>query len=104
MAIRFQVCKTVDDTADTTAMANQLFAECEAQSPSKHAVFILKEGDMRDEYTALQTAATYAVRLPYVADRIYVSITSPAKSSRKRNADGATYVVFAAVAYDYHAS
>lgn len=104
MAIRFQLCKTVDDRTDAIAMANRLFFEWEAQSPSKHAVIILKEGDVRDEYTALQTVATYAVRSPYVADRIYVALTSPAKSSRKRTADGATHMVFAAVAYDYHVS
>ena len=103
MAIRFQICYTLSETADTTALTNRLVTEWERESPSKHSVFTLREGDVRDEFSALQTAAMYAVRLPYTNDRIYVSLTCPAKNSRKRNVDGNRYIIFAAVAYDYHA-
>lgn len=102
MAIRLQISKTLPCTADTAALTSQLVSDFEGTHPSKtHSVFVLKEGDVRDEYIALQAAASYAVRLPYVSDRVYVSMTSPAKNSRKRTADGDTYVSFAFIAYDY---
>tara|TARA_B100001027_G_C16115610_1_gene262518 strand:- start:332 stop:649 length:318 start_codon:yes stop_codon:yes gene_type:complete len=104
MSIRFQISKTIPGTTNVEQLCQQLINEIERDNPSKHAVYILKEGEVRDESNALMAVASYAVRAPYVADRVYVAMTSPAKSSRKRTADGANELVFAAVAYDYHSN
>ena len=90
-------------------MVQKIVESVEQTHPSlTRTIKILNGGDVQHtEFSALQAAASYAVRLNhsnYKTNRLYVAMVAPTTVSRKRkinmNADSVPWVL-ALVAYDY---
>lgn len=101
MTFRFQSSTTVSIDCNFQGMLEGIIDGIEAKMPKTYETRVLNEPNVRTEENALHTVASFAVRSPKIAERLYVAMTSPTKTSRKRTMSEDTTVVFAVVVYDY---
>jgi len=109
MAFVYQNSRLIPADTNIEFMCQGIVGTLERTNPSRtFSTQIIREPEARTEISALHAVAMYAVRLNHTAyktDRLYVALTAPTGSKkRKADADAAPpQIVCAVVAYDYAA-